>query len=354
MKTIFTGKKIAGVLTILPNREYLYEDEITKEKEENRRLIRLKRIMGYGRRRRVKETTTVSDMLVYGANRLLGEKKIKKEDIGAIVVVTLSQDYILPTISAIIHGELGLDSDVLCMDIPQACAGYVTGLMQSFMILEHISDKKVLLCTGDTFNRVSIEREEPPYYFAPFGGDAANITIVENAGNNTIYYEFHQDGKQKDCLVVPDGGFRNPMTVDKIEDQITRMPMTGVVMDGSSVFNFAQKEVPVLVNSLLETAGVEKEDVDWFLFHQPNKFMLQKLAERIGIPYKKLPMDIVGKYGNANSATIPTTITEDVRDDMLAQDSLCCLVGFGAGVTWAGILMNMGNMDFCDTVISDL
>lgn len=354
MKITFTGKKITGVLTILPEREYIYENEIAKEPEENRRLKRLKRIMGYGKRRRAKETTTVSDMLVFGAKKLIEENKIKKQEIGAVVVVTLSQDYFCPTVSAIIHGELGLDDDVQCIDIPQACAGYIVGLMQSFMILEHMEGKKVLLCTGDTFCRMSEDKEEPPYYSAPFGGDAANITIVENGGYDKIYYEFHQNGSERNCLVIPDGAFRNPMTVDKVQNQITRMPMTQVAMDGSSVFNFAQKEVPILVQSITETAGVSLEDIDWFLFHQPNKFMLQKLAERIKIPYEKMPMDIVENYGNANSATIPTAITANVKDEMLYKESLCCLVGFGAGVTWAGILMKMGRMEFCDMVVSDL
>ena len=80
MKTTFTGKKITGVLTVLPEKEYIYEDEITKEPEENRRLKRLKRIMGYGKRRRAKETTTVSDMFIYGAKKLLAEGKISKEE----------------------------------------------------------------------------------------------------------------------------------------------------------------------------------------------------------------------------------------------------------------------------------
>ena len=354
MKTTFVGKKISGVLTILPEKEYLYENEIAKEPEENRRLKRLKRIMGYGKRRRAKETTTVSDMFIYGAKKLLAEGKINKEEIGAIVVVTMSPDYFCPTVSAIIHGELELDFDVQCLDIPQACAGYVVGLMQSFMLLDHMEKKKVLLFTGDTFCRYSVEKEETSHYSAPFGGDAANITVVENSGNDRIYYEFHQDGSQRNCLVIPDGAFRNPMTVEQVKKQVVRMPMTGVVMDGSSVFNFAQKEVPVLIDSLVKEAGISKEEIEWFLFHQPNKFMLQKLAERMKVPYEKVPMELVGKYGNSNSSTIPTLITTDMQEEMRNTETLCCLAGFGAGVTWTGIIMKMGKMDFCETVISNL
>lgn len=353
MKTTFNGKEITGVLTILPEKEYKYEDEIAKEPNENRRLKRLKRIMGYGKRRRAKETSTVSDMLVFGAKQLLAQGKIKREDIGAIVVVTLSQDYICPTVSSILHGELQLSNDVLCVDIPQACAGYVVGLMQSFMILEHMKDKKVLLCTAETFNRVGKD-EDPEYYYAPSGGDAANITIVKNSGDEKIYYEFHQDGAQRDCLIIPDGGFRNPMTCEKIEKQIAKSPMTGVVMDGSAVFNFVQKEVPVLIHSILEDANLSTEDIDYYLFHQPNRFMLQKLAERIQVPYEKMPMDIVEKVGNCNASTIPTVMTEDLSDILLTKKTRCCLAGFGAGTTWAAIVMSIGNLDFCETIVSDL
>lgn len=125
-------------------------------------------------------------------------------------------------------------------------------------------------------------------------------------------------------------------------------------MDGSTVFNFAQKEVPILVDNLTKMAETTKEDIDWFLFHQPNKFMLQKLAERIGVPFEKMPMDIVGKFGNSNSATIPTAITADLKEEMLKKESLCCLADLEQVLAWAGIIMKMGNMDFCDTIISDL
>ena len=130
------------------------------------------------------------------------------------------------------------------------------------------------------------------------------------------------------------------MTVEQIQNQIVRMPLTGVVMDGSTVFNFAQKEVPILVDSLTKMAETTKEDIDWFLFHQPNKFMLQKLAERIGVPFEKMPMDIVGKFGNSNSATIPTAITADLKEEMLNKESLCCLAGFGAGLSWGASVLD--------------
>lgn len=348
----FEGKKISGVLSILPENEYLFEDEAADPKDVKNR--RLKRIIGFGARRRAKGSTTLSDMLLCGLSYLTEHEKIKKEEIGAIVVSTLSPDYFLPSISNIIQGEMGLDHDVYCIDIMQACAGYVVGLIQAFMLLEHLGDKKVLVCTGEIFNRKSDENE-PKFEHPSFGGDIANITIVENAEDKKkIYASIYNDGSQREALIIHEGGFRNPMTPEHIARQTNNIPCLGVSMDGTGVFNFVQKEVPPAVSELLEKAGMTKEDIDYFLFHQPNKFMLQKLAEKMGIPYAKLPMDITEKLGNSDSGTIPAVMTTDVAEDLLSKNNCCCLSGFGGGLTWASLIMEVGCLDFCENIVSDL
>lgn len=348
----FKGKKISGVLSILPQNEYLFEEETADPEDVKNR--RLKRIIGFGARRRVKGTTTLSDMLLYGVNHLLEHDKIRKEEIGAIVVSTLSPDYFLPQISNILQGEMGLGNDVYCVDIMQACAGYVIGLIQAFMLLEHLSDKKVLLCTGEIFNRKSDENE-PKFTQPSFGGDIANISIVENSEDEKeIYASVYNDGSQREALIIRDGGFKDPMTSEKIACQINNIPCLGVSMDGTGVFNFVQKEIPPAISELLGRAGMQKDDVDYFLFHQPNKFMLQKLAEKMEIPYAKLPMDITEKLGNSDSGTIPAVMTTDVADDLLSKNNHCCLSGFGGGLTWASVIMDIGNLDFCENIISNL
>lgn len=348
----FKNKKISGVLSVLPENEYLFENETADPKGIKNR--RLKRIIGFGARRRVKANTTLSDMLLYGINYLLDQDKIKKQEIGAIVVSTLSPDYFVPQISNIIHGKINFGTDVYCVDIMQACAGYVTGLIQAFMLLEHLNDKKVLLCTGEIFNRKSDENE-PKFEHPSFGGDIANITIVENTSDEkNIYASVYNDGSQREALIIHDGGFKNPMTPEKINSQRSNIPFIGVSMDGTGVFNFVQKEISPAIFELLKKAGLEKDDIDYFLFHQPNKFMLQKLAEKIGIPYAKLPMDITEKLGNSDSGTIPAVMTTDVADDLLSKNNHCCLSGFGGGLTWASIIMDIGKLDFCKNIISDL
>lgn len=348
----FKGKKISGVLSILPENEYLFEDEAANPKDVKNR--RLKRIIGFGARRRVKGTTTLSDMLLYGMNYLFDNNKIKKEEIGAIVVSTLSPDYFLPQISSILQGEMGLSNDVYCVDIMQACAGYVVGLLQAFMLLEHMTEKKVLVCTGEIFNRKSDENE-PKFEHPSFGGDIANISVVENSGDGKrIHASMYNDGINREALIIRDGGFKSPMTPEKIAQQTSNIPCLGVTMDGTGVFNFVQKEVPPAIHELLEKSGFTKDDVDYYLFHQPNKFMLQKLAEKMEIPYSKLPMDITEKLGNSDSGTIPAVMTTDVADALLSKNNHCCLSGFGGGLTWASIIMDIGYLDFCENIISNL
>lgn len=352
MNLEFKGKKITGVLSVLPENEYRFEDEAENPNDVKQR--RLKKIIGFGTRRRAKGTTTLSKMLLVGLNRLIEEKKLDKDEIGAIVVVTLSPDYYLPQISSILHGELGLSTEVFCVDIPQACAGFVVGLIESFMLLEHMTDKKVILCTGEIMNRKTNDNEAK-FAEPSFGGDIANITIVENGNDDdVIYANVQNDGSQRNSLLIEDGGFASPMTPEKIATQRANNPCTRVQMDGSNVFNFVQKEVPPAIEALCKRANVTFEDIDYYLFHQPNKFMLQKLAEKMGVPYKKMPNDITENLGNSDSGTIPAVMTTDVAKELMEKDNYCCFAGFGGGLCWASVLMKVEPLSFCENYISNL
>lgn len=350
MKFDFQGKKITGVLSVLPENEYFFEEETADPNNTKNR--RLKKIIGYGKRRRVKRDTVMSDMFIYGIQHLLDTGKLSKSDIGAVVVVTLSPDYWLPQISSIVQGELHLSHDVYCVDIPSACAGFVVGLINSFMILDHMEDKKVVLCTGEIFNKKT-EENEVKFEAPSFGGDIANITVIENAENEEkIPCSIFNDGENRNALRIHDGCFKNPMTQEKIAIQRAKIPHMLVDMDGSMVFNFVQREVPPAVQDVVKRAGHTMEEIDYFLFHQPNKFMLQKLAEQLGVPYSKVPMELTAELGNSDSGTIPAVITTYKSEELLKEKKLCCLSGFGGGLTWASAVMNIGPLDFCENLDS--
>lgn len=354
MITSFLGKRISGVLGVLPENEYDYDEETKPFQDTHTK--RLKRIMGYGKRRAAKSNTTTSDLCIYGFDYILKNNWIRKDEIGAVIVVTVCPDHYVPHVSNIVHGEFELPADVVCMDIPQACAGYVLGLMEACMLLEHMPDKKVVLFTGDVLCR---KERETPLAYPVFGGDGASVSVIENdPAASDIFLSMYNDGSKRNALIIPAGGFRLP-----------RSPETGVMvdigdgtmrtkncmwMDGSGVFNFVQREVPPMIDELIAYGGKTYEDVDWFLFHQPNKFMLQKLADKMKVPYKKMPMNVVGDFGNSNSNTVPFALVSNLSEEMKKSTYRCCLAGFGAGLTWGAALLDIGKLDFCEMIISNL
>jgi 3-oxoacyl-[acyl-carrier-protein] synthase-3 len=121
-------------------------------------------------------------------------------------------------------------------------------------------------------------------------------------------------------------------------------------MDGTAVFNFVQVEVPPMIEALLEAAQSSMEEVDCFLFHQPNRFMLEKLADQMKIPHQKMPSNIVEHFGNSSGVTIPLAIVHNLRERLLAGHIKACLAGFGVGLTWASMLIPLGPLDFCDLI----
>lgn len=356
MQTTFYGKKITAMLGILSENEYLFDDEVGNYDFPAKQTMRLKKIMGFDRHRISKDSSTAADFAVYGLKYMLQNGWITKDEIGAIVVASLCPDYFVPHISNIVHGELEMPDDVLCMDIPQGCCGFVLGLMQSFMLLEHLGDKKVVLINADVLSHKVSKRDRNDF---PLIGDGAAITIVENSDDRSeIFYEMHTNGSKRNALMIPAGGFKMPSSPQTAEMKSTGdgnfRSLDDMHMDGSEVFNFVQNEVPGLINNIMQTAKTSIDEIDYFLFHQPNKFMLQKLAEKIGIPFEKLPMNLVEKYGNPSGASIPLVTIENLKEKLKQNTFKCCLSAFGSGLAWGAIVMDMGNLQHCEMIVSDL
>ena len=239
MKFRYNGKKICGIVTALPQKECSFEELLTTDSLS--RIRRMKKIMGFDKRRIVADEICVSDMHKWTLNYMLEKGLIRREEIGAIVVVTQTPDYYLPQVSEIMQGDFELSEEVICVDIPQGCTGFVVGLIESFSLLNHLEDKKVLLCTGDILNRIiSGLRDEPV-----FGGDASGITVIGNDdGFGESFFEYYSDGKQGESLCMHEGAFARPLMPED------KSGSYGISMDGSDVFNFIMREVPGLIESM--------------------------------------------------------------------------------------------------------
>jgi 3-oxoacyl-[acyl-carrier-protein] synthase-3 len=154
--------------------------------------------------------------------------------------------------------------------------------------------------------------------------------------------------------MIPAGGFRLPSSpetavLEDVGDNNLRAK-DHLRMDGSAVFNFVQVEVPPMIDSLLTLGGASMESVDWFLFHQPNRFMLEKLADKMKVPYAKMPMNVVEHFGNSSGVTIPIAMAFNLGSRLTTERFRVCLAGFGVGLTWSSMLMPLGGLDFCEMI----
>ena len=356
MKTVFQEKRIVSILGVLPETVANFDDEIGNYSFPPSQTMRLKRVMGYKQHRLAKDSSTVADYGVYGLRYMLDNNWIRKEEIGAVVVVTLSPDYFVPQISNIIQGELGLSQEIICLDVAQGCCGFLVGLMQSFMLLDHLNDKKVVLVNGDVLSHKISKQDRNDF---PLAGDATTITIVENdCGAKPVYYEMHMDGRRGDALKIPAGGFRMPASLEtaKMKDlgDGNFRALEHLWMDGSEIFNFVQTDVASMLQNLFNSGNTKIEDVDYFFFHQPNRFVLQKLAEKAKIPLDKLFMNLVENFGNPSGASIPLTIVFNCAEELKTTQKSCCLAAFGSGLAWGVMFMDIGKLEHCEMVESDL
>ncbi len=356
MRTVFRNKKIEGILSVVPEREILFEEEIANYTFPEKQTLKLKKLMGYDRHRIVKENSASSDLCIAGLEHIFKEGWLRKEDVGAIVVVSSTHDYLLPGTSSIIHDHFQFPYEVVCEDLMQGCTGFIQGLMQSFMILEHLENKKVVLFNVDVLSKKTSKKDRNSF---PLIGDAASVTVISNTDEpNEIYLNYLFDGTRYKTLIIPAGGSRlacSPETAElKDEDNDGNLrSLDNLTMNGTEVFQFVQADVPPMINDTLEYAGVKNTDIDWYLFHQPNRFMLRKLAEKLEVPYEKVPMNVVENFGNSSGVCVPLNITYNLKEQLLNNSLRCCLSAFGSGLSWGAIIMTLGKLEFCDVLVSE-
>jgi 3-oxoacyl-[acyl-carrier-protein] synthase III len=352
MTFTFRHKRISGILTVVPANERSFVEEMKNYNFPESRSLKLKEVMGYDKRRLVEPGVCVSDLAVFGLKHLFAHGLLHPEEIDALLVATVSPDHFMPPTSNIIQGRLGLKQDLVCLDTTIACAGFVVGLIQACLLLEQPCIRKVVLINGDVLSRRASPKDRNIY---PLIGDAVALTVVEHdAEDSAVHASMKADGTRSEALVIPAGGFRLPSSPETavLEDvgDNNQRAKNHLRMDGTAIFNFVQVEIPPMIEALLAQAGVSKDSVDYFLFHQPNRFMLEKLADKMGVPRAKMPTNVVEHFGNSGGATIPIAITYNLAAQVKDGPHLACLAGFGGGLTWASMLMRLGGLSFCEMI----
>ncbi len=352
MITKFENKRISSIISVVAENEIDFMDEVNQYSFSESQMKKLKKVMGFDRRRVATAGDTVSDYAICGIKQLLNENIIKEEEIGAIIVTTTTQDHFIPPVSNIIQGAFNFDKDTVCLDISQGCCGYVVGLIYSFMTLNSMN-KKVLLVSGDLLSfRVSTRDRAS----RPIVGDAVSVSVIENTiEKNELYCALKNNGKAAFSVFIPAGGLKIPITPETTKEQMDEFGnwrgKQHLVMNGDLVFNFIINDTPIMVEELLNYAKEDIDNIDYFICHQSSNFTLKKLAERLNVPKSKLPNDVVSIYGNSSSATIPVTISH-YHDRIYAEKDSAKIVfaAFGTGLSLGAVLCDLPRLDYCKLI----
>lgn len=352
MNFTFRRKRIAGILTIVPANERSFVEDMKNFNFPEARSLKLKQVMGFDKHRVVTPGVCVSDLAVAGLEHLFKNGLLDRDGFDALILVTQSPDHFMPPTSNIIQGRLNLKRDLLCLDINQGCAGFVIGLMQSFMLLEQEAVRRVVLINADVLSRKTSPKDRNSF---PLIGDAASITVVErDSEDSVIHANLKMDGTRNEALIIPAGGLRLPCSpetavLEDVGDNNLRAK-DHLRMDGSAVFNFVQMEVPELIENLLAIVGVPLEKVDYILSHQANRFMLEKLADKLKLPRAKMPSNVVEHFGNSSGVTIPMVITFNLAAHLRRNRSRVVLASFGVGLAWSAMLLELGGLAYCEMI----
>lgn len=287
------------------------------------------------------EKTCASDLCHAAANRLLDELGWERDSIEALILVTQTPDYFMPATSCSLQHRLGLSKRCASFDINQSCAGYVYGLWIASSLTRQC--KRVLLLVGDTISRVVSPQDRT---VTSLFGDAGTATALEQDETAPpMAFELGSDGSGACYLTVPAGAFRVPSsaaTRERIErDGGNLRAEADLFMDGAEVFTFALREAPGMIQRTLAAAGRAPDEIDAFVLHQANRFMIQQLTKRLRIPAEKAPLGLT-EYGNTSSASIPLALTTELRDKITQNEQRLLIGGFGAGFAWGGAVLSLG------------
>lgn len=348
--TFYYGRIAAIASVVGSDRRTLGEGSSFKGSD-SRNLAKLKELMGLDERYVASQSTTAGDLCCEAAEQLFSANVSKREEIGAVIMVTQTPDYIMPATAAVIHGKLGLPAECAAFDVNLGSSGYVYGLWLAFQMVETGSVSKVLLLGGDTLDRLASSNDKAT---GALFGDAGSATIVERAeGNSPSFFSVGTDGKSYRHLIVPAGGFRQPKTdatrIEQTDSQGNRRSPEHLYMDGSAIFAFSTIKAPAEVKRVLAAAGEEIANVDYLLFHQANKYIISTIMRGLQLPLSKTPYQVVEKYGNLSVASIPVSVCEVLRDEIMRERKRVILCGFGVGLSWATCLLDLENV-FCSRV----
>lgn len=347
MKVKINGVKIRAISSCVPKTELDLHSlcENFGESEVNKII----NTTGVKSIRQVDKNTTTSDLCYLSSKKILLDCKIKPNEIDGLIFVSQTGDYKMPQTSHILQHRLGLKEDTICFDLPIGCNGYIYGLFQASLLIQSSACKKVLVLCGDTTTKMINDKDRS---LKMVFGDGGSSTLIEK-GEDEMSFIIYSDGEKYQDLIIKSGGCRMPYS--ELENELiidvdgNARRNSDLYMDGMSIFNFAIKRVPLLIDEILQYNGWNKEDVDLFALHQANKFMIDYLRKKIKVNLDKMPV-VVDGFGNTGPATIPILLTELLGNSNVLNYNKVILCGFGVGLSWGALTCDLTKTNIIKTL----
>ena len=332
----FNNVGINGVSACVPKNIRKNKDlEDLLGKDELNKVIKS---IGIHEMRHVDKGVTPSDLCYEAALTLIEDLKIDKSDIDLVLFLSQNGDFKIPATSPSLQHRLGLPKTTACIDLTLACSGYVYALSTAYAYASQPTINKVLLLVGEAFSQIVSDKDKVN---APLYGDAGTATIISKGDFGESQFNLYSDGSGFEAVQIPAGGARCPSTSETVKsrdmEKGNSRTLHQLYMDGLDVFNFTLKVVPSSIKKALSKSNNNNETIDYFLFHQANKFMIDFFRKKLKIVENKVPISL-DKFGNVSSATIPLTIVTKLKDKI--ENKKLLLSGFGAGLSWATAVLD--------------
>lgn len=327
---------IKAISYYLPERIVTNEELITEFPEWSIEKIAQK--VGVKHRHIAGKEETAGDMAEKATLKLFREYNINPKDIDFVMLCTQSPDYFLPSTACILQHKLGIPTTAGAFDYNLGCSGCIYGLAVAQGLIAAGIAKNVLLLTSETYSRYLHPTDKSN---RSIFGDAAAACVVSTDGFAQIgKFALGTDGSGAEHLIVKTGAARQKEYTGMVmEDEEGHSKYDDYLyMNGSGIFNFTLEAVPEMMKQIITKNVIDKDSIDYYVFHQANKFMLNTIRKVCALPKEKFYINLE-ETGNTVSSTIMIALKDCIDNNTIKSGMKVMIAGFGVGLSWGGSLL---------------